>query len=91
MKALRIIYGDKTSSFDELLEKSNSVSIHHINLWAPATEVYKVSNMSPIARNDIFASIFTPFNLQNPVSFKMWKAYVVYNGTETLSHLGSRI
>ena len=37
--ALRITYGDKTSSFNnELLEKDNSVSIHHKNLQALAME-----------------------------------------------------
>ena len=31
-KYLRIIYGDKESSFIELLEKDNSVSIHKRNI-----------------------------------------------------------
>ena len=31
-RALRITYGDKTSTFQQLLEKDNSVSIHHRNL-----------------------------------------------------------
>ena len=31
-KALRIVYGDYTSSFDELLLKDNSVCIHHQNI-----------------------------------------------------------
>ena len=64
-RALRITYGDKTSSFNELLEKDNSVSIHHKNLQAPATEMYKVSNiMFPKILNDIFASRATHSVLQ---------------------------
>ena len=39
---LRIIYGDKQSSFDELLEKDSSVSIHERNIQILATELYKV-------------------------------------------------
>ena len=31
-RVLRITCGEKTSSFNELLEKDNSVSIHHKNL-----------------------------------------------------------
>ena len=31
-RALRITYDDKTSTFQQLLEKDNSVSIHHRNL-----------------------------------------------------------
>ena len=43
-RALKIIYGDKTSSFNELLRKDNFVSIHHKNLQALAIEMYKISN-----------------------------------------------
>ena len=43
-RALKIIYGDKTSSFNELLEKDNFVSVHHKNLQALAIEMYKISN-----------------------------------------------
>ena len=32
-KALRIVYGDFKSKFDELLEKDDFVSIHHLKLW----------------------------------------------------------
>ena len=54
--------------------------------------MYKVSNnMSPTILNDIFASRTTLYNLRNPVSFKMRKIYSVYNGTETLFHLGPKI
>ena len=47
--------------------------------------------MSPTILNDTFASTATTYNLRNPVSFKMRKVYLVYNGTETLSHLGPKI
>ena len=47
-RALRITYGDKTSTFQQLLEKDNSASIHHRNLQALATEMFKISNnLSP--------------------------------------------
>ena len=39
-----IIYNDKTSTFKELLEKDNSVSIHYRNIQAVATEMHKVAN-----------------------------------------------
>ena len=54
--------------------------------------MYKVSNnISPTILNDILASKATPYNLRNPVSFKMRKVYLVYSGTETLPHLGPTI
>ena len=56
-RTLRISYGDKTSSFSKLLEKENSVTIHHKSLQPLATEMKKVSNnMFSTILNDIFAS-----------------------------------
>ena len=47
-RSLRIVYNDDTSSFDELLRKDNSVSIHHRNIQALAIEMYKAkNNLSP--------------------------------------------
>ena len=40
-RCLRIIYNDKHSNFDVLLEKDNSVSIHHNNIHSLAIEMYK--------------------------------------------------
>ena len=54
-RALRITYGDKTSIFQQLLEKDNSVSIHHRNLQTLATEMFKISNnLSPDFVKEIF-------------------------------------
>ena len=47
-RCLRIIYSDKHSLFEELLEKDGSVSIHQRNLQLLATEMYKVrKGLSP--------------------------------------------
>ena len=54
-RTLRIAYCDKHSTFQQLLEKDNSVSIHHRNLQVLATEMFKVNmNLSPDLMNDIF-------------------------------------
>ena len=39
---IRIIYNDRLSTFEELLNKDNSVSIYHRNLQCLATEMFKV-------------------------------------------------
>ena len=47
-RCLRIVYNDKKSSFNELLVKDGSVSIHHQNLQKLAAEMFKVSRgLSP--------------------------------------------
>ena len=54
-RALRITYGDQKSTFQELLIKDNSVSVHHRNLQVLATEIFKIeNNMTPEFLNEIF-------------------------------------
>ena len=54
-RCLRMIYNDKISNFEELLNKDNSVSIHHNNIHALAIEMYKVADdMSPDLMNEVF-------------------------------------
>ena len=43
-RCLRLIYCDKTSSYEELLGKDGSVSIYHRNMQSLAIEMYKVKN-----------------------------------------------
>ena len=43
-RCLRLIYCDKDSSHEELLEKDGTVSIHHRNIQNLAIEMYKVKN-----------------------------------------------
>ena len=53
-RALRITYNDSKSTFEELLNKANSVSIHHRNLLVLAIEMCKIkSNMAPKFLNEI--------------------------------------
>ena len=52
---LCIIYNDKQLSFEMLLEKDSSHSIHDRNIQSLITEMYKVSNMlSPSVVSNIF-------------------------------------
>ena len=43
-RALRIVYNDYTTSFDNLLKKDKSVTIHHRNIQYLAIEMFKVNN-----------------------------------------------
>ena len=53
-RCLRLVYSDKQSRFEELLDKDSSVSIRHRNIQMLATEMHKVKNRSsPEIMNEI--------------------------------------
>ena len=55
-RCLQIVYSDHKSSYEELLEKDNSVSIHYRNLHSLAIDLYKVLNgLSPIFMEEVFS------------------------------------
>jgi len=66
-KCLRVIFNDKNSTFQELLEKNHSVCIHHKNLQTLCIEMFKVKNEnSPVIFSNIFDIKDPPhYNLRN--------------------------
>ena len=91
-KCLRIVYSDKTSSFEELLEKDGSVTIHTRNLQVLATEMFKVyRNLSPNIVAEIFRGRRNNYNLRHSSFFSIPYVKTVYHGSESLSNLGPRI
>ena len=92
-RALRMVYQDYVSSFTELLEKDKSTTIHNRNIQLIATELFKVKNgLSPAFMNEIFVENAQHYyDLRKKTEFKRNKVKTVYNGTETLTFIGSRI
>ena len=92
-RCLRIIYNDKRSSFNALLEEDGSVLIHERNIEILATEMFKVSkNIASLQMYEIFKLKDHPlYNLRyNSFSYRpLVKS--VYNGIESLSFLGPKI
>ena len=93
-RCLRIIYNDRQSSFDELLNKDSSVSIHIRNIQKLAIEMFKFYNgLSPPLMNNIFKlkKEENPYNLRHISEFSRPLINSVYHGTESISFLGSKI
>ena len=88
---LRIIYSDKQSSFEEVLEKDDFVSIHDRNIQYLAVKMCKVRNgLSPLLISDIYVSTkiviltiyVTIFNFPDLL------LTLYFYGTESISYLG---
>ena len=91
-RALRITYGDRSSSFENLLKKDNSVSIDHRNIQALATEMFKAKdNIAPEIMKKLFAPKMSSYDLRNNDSFKRRRVNSVWHGTESVSYLGPKI
>ena len=93
-RALRITYNDSKSTFEELLNKDNSVSIHHRNLQVLITEMFKIKsnlNMNPEFLEKIFQNRALLYKLRTNSNFSSRQVHSVYHGTESLSFLGSKI
>ena len=64
-RVLRLVYDDYKSSFDVLLNKNKSFSIHHQNIQKLMIEVYK--SLHKHSPDNYFDSLFTSKQRQNPL------------------------
>ena len=73
-------------------KKDNSVSIHHRNIKALATEMFKVkNNIAPEIMKELFAPKISSYDLRNNDSFKRRSVNSVWHGTESVSYLGPKV
>ena len=57
-RALRIVYNDCSSTFEDLVNKDKSVTIHQRNLQQLAIEIFKVKiGIAPKIMNEIFTIV----------------------------------
>ena len=89
-RALRIVYKDKFSTFENILENDKAVKIHVRNLQILVTEMYTVKNrISPKIISDIFKLSNPTYNLRNKKYFVSSHVETVYFGIASLSYLQS--
>ena len=81
-RALRLVYEDNSSSFEELLIKDNSVCNHHRNLQRVAIEMFKIKhNLCPQIVQEMFS-------IMGNSKFHRPNVNSVYNGEQSLRYFG---
>ena len=91
-RALSIVYRDYTSSFETLLEKSGSVSIHHRNIQQLAIEIFKAqNNLSPSFMSEIFTTKKTKYNLRAGSGLLTNVPHTSTYGVNSISFLAPKI
>ena len=90
-RALRIVYDDLESSFEELLEKDNSFNIHHQNVQRVALEMYKILHgLSEGSFNEILTDLKknNHYNLRSASEFLVPSVNSEYKGKNSLRYFG---
>ena len=86
-RALRIVYRDYVSSFEELLYKDKSLTFHQRNIQQVALEMFKIrNNLSPPFMKDIFTEANGEFCLGE--KFRRPNINSVKKGSRSLRNFG---
>ena len=88
-RALRLIYQDYTTSFDDLLKKDGSLTFHHRNIHHVAIEMFKVKHdLSPPFMKEIFNSTENVKGTRSGDTFARPNVHSVYKGDQSLRSFG---
>lgn len=85
-RALRLIYLDYTSSFQELLKKDNSVTIHQHNIRRLAIEMFKtIKGLGPEIMRGLFV---LDYNTRSERTFIRPNVNSLHNGESSVRYFG---
>ena len=85
-------YNSKSSSFQDLLDKDNSVTIHHRNIRILAIETFKVLHgLSQPLLNEVFVERNHNYNLRGNNFLNRRRVNSVIYGAESVSFLAPKI
>ena len=91
-RALRIVYNNTITSFEELLVKNKSFTIHHQNIQSLAIEMYKAVNNLPGGNfSEFFVRNNHNFNLRSRSELTVPSINTVFKGQNYISYFGSVI
>ena len=91
-RALRIVFRDYKSTFQQLLKQNKSVSIHQRNLQILATEIFKTKNgFNAVIMEDVFKFKNLTYNFQNAETLNRSNVNSVKYRTKTITSLGAKI
>ena len=90
--AIRIVYKDNNSSFEELLRKDKSFCIHHRNIQSLSIELFKVkNNLSNRIMCNIFETRNFNYNLRSQTDFARTRVNTSSFGLNSLKYLATKI
>ena len=91
-RALRIVCKNCTSSFENLLKRDNSVTIHHRNIQSLAIELFKVKqNLSNSLLCNIITNLINKFNLRSQTDFIRSNASTSQYGLNSMRCFTSKV
>ena len=91
-RSLGIVYNDKKSTYEHLLVRDRSVSVHVINLQILATKVFKFyRDLSPPIFKELFNKRTLNYELVHPSQSAIPRVESVYYGSKSLACLGPKI
>ena len=90
-RALRIVYKDHFSSFEELRSKDKSVTVHQRNIQILAAEIYRILNgLSPDTMQDIFETKSNYYKTRNATVFSSRNIEAARHGFQTISYMAPK-
>ena len=91
-RALRLMYADCRSSYEELLRRSNQTTLHIRRLRIVALEVFKsVHQLNPVFMHNMFTCKETSYELRDPHQLVMPAFSTIRYGKNTFSYQGAHV
>ena len=88
-RALRLVYRDYESTFEDLLTKDGSFTVHHYSIQTLATELYKVyNNISQTTFGELFTRNNNGYYLRSKSDFVFPQIRTVLKGSNSIRCFG---